>query len=89
MRTKSLASLLLHQYKEDGNCCPLLTPSAAASCGEEYTKIFLPLMLHELWSSVSASYEEKVVGGREEIVPVCLQEMCKDPTQQFNLVEET
>merc|ERR1719483_128470 len=47
---------------------------------EEYNKIFLPLMLHELWSSVSADYEEKLVGGREEIVPVCLQEMCKDST---------
>ena len=26
------------------------------------------------------------VGGVEEIVPVCLQEMCKDSTQQFSCV---
>eukprot|EP00092_Neocalanus_flemingeri_P033322 GFUD01036237.1.p1 GENE.GFUD01036237.1~~GFUD01036237.1.p1 ORF type:complete len:1656 (+),score=684.01 GFUD01036237.1:182-4969(+) len=56
------------------------------SSGSEYTKIFLPLMLHELWSSISADYEEKVVGEKEEIVAVCLQEMCRDSTQQFNLV---
>jgi len=64
----------------------LLPLTHTFSSGAEYTKIFLPLMLHELWSSVSGDYEEKLAGGREEIVPVCLQELCRDSTQQFNLV---
>jgi len=52
---------------------------------EEYRKIFLPLMLLEMWSSISREYEEKK-STREDIVPVCLQEVSQDPKGQFLVV---
>ena len=52
---------------------------------EEYRKIFLPLMLQELWSSISKEYEEKK-STREDIVPVCLQEVNLDPKGKFLVV---
>jgi len=52
---------------------------------EEYRKIFLPLMLQELWSSITREYEEKK-NAREDIVPVCLQEVCQDPKGKFLVV---
>lgn len=55
------------------------------SSWEEYRKIFLPLMLQELWSSVSREYEEKKL-GREDVVPVCLQEVAQDPKGKFLIV---
>ena len=53
--------------------------------GEEYKKIFIPLMLQELWSSISADHEEKVGTLKEEVIPVCIQELCKDPSGCFNI----
>ena len=48
----------------------------------EYRRIFLPLMLLELWSSVSRDYEErKVVSGSS--LPVFLQEIYQDHGGQF------
>jgi len=55
------------------------------SSWDEYRKIFLPLMLHELWSLLSREYEEKKL-GREDVVPVCLQEVVQDPKGQFLVV---
>merc|ERR1719153_917131 len=52
---------------------------------EEYRKIFLPLMLQELWSSISKEYEEKKC-TKEDIVPVCLQEVSLDPKGKFLVV---
>ena len=64
----------------------MITLTETFSSGEEYTKIFLPMMLHELWSTIVADYEEKVEAKREEIVPICLQEVSKDLSQQFNII---
>ena len=60
----------------------LLPLPSSFSSQPEYTRIFLPLMLHELWASISAEYEDK----QPESVQVCVQEYAKDSTQQFTIL---
>ena len=52
---------------------PVPLPSTFAN-GQEYVKIFLPLMFDELWSSISEDYEKS-----SDPVPACIQEYSKDP----------
>ena len=61
----------------------LLPLPSTFSTSAEYTKIFLPLMFHELWSSISQDYDEKQV----EAVPVILQSYNKDPNTQFTILQ--
>lgn len=65
----------------EGNYKLLPLPSSFSS-QPEYTRIFLPLMLHELWASISAEYEDK----QPEAVQVCVQEYAKDSSGQFTIL---
>ena len=47
----------------------------------EYQQIFLPLMFHEIYSSVFEEYDENA-----DSVPVCVQEVARDTTQLFTIV---
>ena len=47
----------------------------------EYQQIFLPLMFHELYSSVFEDYDENA-----DSVPVCVQEVTRDTTQLFTII---
>ena len=58
-----------------GNKWELLPLTDSFSSWEEYRKIFIPLMLHELWAMVSREAEEKeealrLEGGEGEAHPV-------------------
>jgi len=41
---------------------------------EEYRRLFMPLFLHELWSSITREIEEKEARGGEMSLPVMIQE---------------
>ena len=47
----------------------------------EYQQIFLPLMFHELYSSVFEDYDENA-----DSVPVCVQEVTRDTAQLFTII---
>ena len=61
----------------------LLPLTAQFSNVEEYVRIFLPLMLHELWSSVTQEVERKE-GARS--VPLIIQEVAQEPDRPFKQV---
>lgn len=42
---------------------------------EDYRRLFIPLFLHELWSSVSRELAEKEERGAEDSLPVIIQEV--------------
>ena len=47
----------------------------------EYQQIFLPLMFHELYSSIYEEYDENM-----DSIPVFVQEVAKDTTQLFTII---
>ena len=47
----------------------------------EYQQVFLPLMFHELYSSVFEDYDENA-----DSVPVCVQEVTRDTAQLFTII---
>ena len=82
----------LEEQKKSDKCPPVegnrqvLPLSEKFSSCEDYIKIMMPLMLNDLWGYVSKDYDAKVKSGRKEVIPVCVQDVGKDSTQQFNLV---
>lgn len=69
--------------KVQGDKWQLLPLPDTFSSWEEYRKIFIPLMLHELWAVVSREAEEKEEALREDIVPVCIQETVAGDKERF------
>ena len=61
----------------------LLPLPSTFSNSADYTKIFLPLMFHELWSSISQDYDEKQI----DPLPVVLQSHIKDVNTQFVILQ--
>jgi len=44
---------------------------------DDYKRIFVPLMLHELWASITTDVTEKEEANRDDSIHVCLQEIIK------------
>ena len=61
----------------------LLPLPSTFSNSADYTKIFLPLMFLELWSSISQDYDEKQI----DPLPVVLQSHIKDVNTQFVILQ--
>jgi len=61
---------------------PLMPVPSTFSSGQEYRRIFIPLMLQELWNNMFRDYEERINTG-ESNTPVFLQEVYPDPGGQF------
>lgn len=51
---------------------------AKFNCYEEYKRLFLPLILLEMWSFVSGEADEKEARGGEDVLPVMVQEITTD-----------
>ena len=60
----------------------LIPVTSTFTSWQEYRRIFLPLMLQELWSSVSRDYEERKVSGSSSL-PVFMTEVFQDHGGQF------
>ena len=83
--------LWLEEQKKHGSNEPppvhqpwqLIPVTSTFSSWQEYRRIFLPLMLQELWSVISKDYEERKC-QRGAIMPVSLQRIYQDHPGQFN-----
>ena len=67
---------------------PLPLPSSFRN-HDDYIKLFLPLMFHQTWSSVSEDFLQKVdEKGRwqEDSFAVCVQEVTTDEKGKFNII---
>ena len=68
-----------------GGSWPVLPLTAEFESGEHYVRMFVPLMLHELWSMISQEVEKKA-GLRREIAPVMVMEVVPEIGKPFNQV---
>ena len=77
-----------HRVKKPPPLHPLYQPLPLPSTflnHDEYVKIFLPLMLLELWSKISVDHDEGSVDKCVEL-PSCIQEVSRDSNQGFNVL---
>lgn len=63
---------------------PVVTLTANFASGEHYIRMFVALMLHELWSMISQEVEKR--GQRKEIAPVMVMEVVPEGDKPFNQV---
>ena len=67
-----------------GGSWPVVPLTADFASGEHYVRMFVPLMLHELWAMISQEVEKKE--QRREIAPVIVMEVSPEIGKPFNQV---
>ena len=67
-----------------GGSWPVVPLTADFVSGEHYVRMFVPLMLHELWAMISQEVEKR--GQRREIAPVIVMEVVPEINKPYNQV---